>query len=363
MSTNLHADITRIIRASASAPSGDNMQPWRFVVRGNTIEVFLTHEVSPQYLFGINGVYLSHGALIETLVIAADHYGYRADVEILPDDQDPLFTARIELHPDPVDRGVELFDFLSQRETHRGSYKRTPLPDSTKAELESAARLYLEQTRVLFVENKKDIAQIATAVAGQVKMIFWQKTLHREFFSKLRWTTKQALETRDGLDTKTLAIDFFKKLSMRFVLRFWFMVRTLNGLGAHTIAAQLEKIKNKQAGAYFVLIHTQKQNINKQTVITAGRLLQRTWLMATKHHVALQPAAALLLLTWNLPVSKGEYSAKQIAFLQRETARIERVCNLSETEHILWMARVGIAKQQTQYQALRREPDITFIDQ
>ncbi len=68
----------KILEAGVRAPSGENCQPWRFVVAGDTLSIFNIPErdLSP-YNFNQLGSMVAHGALIENIVIAATAFGYR----------------------------------------------------------------------------------------------------------------------------------------------------------------------------------------------------------------------------------------------------------------------------------------------
>ena len=120
----------RILSHSVAAPSPLNIQPWSVLLRGPLIlDLFLDTE---RFLPGIDPtfrqVYISSGAFIENLDIAAREAGYRAEISLFPfgwpgtslNPDQPV--ARIELTrndhivPDP------LFSFLRTRYTNRRVY-------------------------------------------------------------------------------------------------------------------------------------------------------------------------------------------------------------------------------------------------
>src|ERR1051325_6275976 len=82
--------IDSLIHSATNAPSGDNLQPWRFSRRENAL---LVHHVGTRdtSLYNVEGLAscVAIGAAIENLAIAASTYGYRAEVESVagaPDD-------------------------------------------------------------------------------------------------------------------------------------------------------------------------------------------------------------------------------------------------------------------------------------
>lgn len=77
--------ITDILNAAVSAPSGDNCQPWRFVVRDNVIFLYDIPELDTS-LYNWNSIssLLAHGALLENIKISATNFGYSAFIDTAP---------------------------------------------------------------------------------------------------------------------------------------------------------------------------------------------------------------------------------------------------------------------------------------
>ncbi len=89
MITGVSPEFERILTAGNSAPSGENCQPWHFVVRGASIEVHLLPERDQSaYAWGQRASYLANGAAIENMVIAASAEGYRVIVNYFPTPND-----------------------------------------------------------------------------------------------------------------------------------------------------------------------------------------------------------------------------------------------------------------------------------
>ena len=82
-----------IIRAATLAPSVDNCQPWQFKVRGDCLELFHDNERAEFFGNALNSAsYVTFGAVIENVVIAAGHNGLDASVEYLPSPDAGLFA-------------------------------------------------------------------------------------------------------------------------------------------------------------------------------------------------------------------------------------------------------------------------------
>jgi hypothetical protein len=66
-------------------------------------------------------MYIGLGCAIENLLIAAAAYGYQPGLVLMPDPNDPLHAARIDLAP-ARPTPSELFEAIPRRHTNRGAY-------------------------------------------------------------------------------------------------------------------------------------------------------------------------------------------------------------------------------------------------
>src|SRR3989338_7157800 len=94
--------LREIIRLGVYAPSGDNSQPWRFYIRGNSIDIFnLPEKDNPYYNFRQNGSLVAHGGLIENIIIASSSMGVGPDINLFPDkDKKDLVATLVFEHSD-----------------------------------------------------------------------------------------------------------------------------------------------------------------------------------------------------------------------------------------------------------------------
>jgi len=92
--------INKILEAAVRAPSGDNVQPWEFKVsEGYTrIDLYnLPEKDNSYYNYNQLASYIAHGAVIENIAIASGHLGYKAEINLFPDDGRLNLVASIEL--------------------------------------------------------------------------------------------------------------------------------------------------------------------------------------------------------------------------------------------------------------------------
>ncbi|WP_158059091.1 Acg family FMN-binding oxidoreductase [Halorussus halophilus] len=122
-----------LLRYAVLAPSSHNSQPWLFLVDGDEIRLFADHDrwltvADPNK----REMYLSLGAALENLLLAAEHFGLGHLVEYLPG-SDSRHAATVVLQDNENNersrhRAPRLFDAILRRRTNRGRYQERPIP-------------------------------------------------------------------------------------------------------------------------------------------------------------------------------------------------------------------------------------------
>lgn len=113
------------------APSSHNSQPWKFTVEAGAVNVRADmNRALPQSDADHRQLYLSVGCALENLLIAADHYGYRAEVSVDAVAGTPSWRVTFSGEPLPAaERKADHLIFaISKRSTNRNKYDQRP-PD------------------------------------------------------------------------------------------------------------------------------------------------------------------------------------------------------------------------------------------
>src|SRR3989344_3946164 len=89
-------EIKEILSLAVNAPSGHNSQPWKFVVKEDSLQIFNVPD-KDKTIFNWNqkGSLTAHGALIENIVILASEKGFEASVTLFPEGQESNLVAEI----------------------------------------------------------------------------------------------------------------------------------------------------------------------------------------------------------------------------------------------------------------------------
>lgn len=124
--------LTHLLRYAILAPSSHNTQPWLFGVDARSIRIYADRSrwlrvADPDQ----RELHVSIGCALETLLIAAEHFGYAHQVAYLPEGEEDeliaLVTFEEEGQPSSF-RLPELFEAIAARRTNHHPYDGRPVP-------------------------------------------------------------------------------------------------------------------------------------------------------------------------------------------------------------------------------------------
>ena len=155
-----------VVEQAARAPSIHNTQPWRFVTRDNTIEVWTDPTRGLAVLDPTGRArHLSCGAALLHARVAAAGVGYAGTVSTLPVPEQPEHLADLRLdgavRPAPEDSA--LTGAIAKRRTTRASFTDEKVPDEALAALRRAAEV--EGCWLRIVASSEDAVAVAVLLA------------------------------------------------------------------------------------------------------------------------------------------------------------------------------------------------------
>lgn len=155
-----------LLRYAILAPSNRNSQPWLWKLKGDTAELYADRTRALPYLDPDNReLILSCGAALLHLRVALRHFGFKDEVTVFPDQNDPTLLAAVRLIEGVTASPQEerLFTAIPLRHTNRHPFIERALPDSMKAELQAEAKR--EGIRLLFIEDNETRFAIIKLIA------------------------------------------------------------------------------------------------------------------------------------------------------------------------------------------------------
>ncbi len=312
--------LLEMLREACRAPSGDNAQPWRFQWDGSTLALYNIPGIhNPHLDFEERGAYIAHGALIENLCIAAPHYGYEVSVVLFPDHGDMDLVARIAFTAcEPNDDS--LYASLSTRATNHHSYQNRPLTAEEKSAFEKSA-MPSPGIELKLVTEREDIETLARAASRVEIVILDDENISSSFFSGMVWTHAEERKKKSGFFVKTLEFNpiqsfVFWLASKPKILRLFRLI----GLPSF-IADQDAKLYATGSVAGGVLVADE----SAEQFISAGRVLERVWLTATKLGFAFQPLVAMVFVAYRVETGRGRLSPAHAKEMNEAFAQTRKV--------------------------------------
>ncbi|MFB9928540.1 Acg family FMN-binding oxidoreductase [Amycolatopsis halotolerans] len=190
--------VDQALAAAVRAPSPQNTQPWRFVVDGPRIEVWLDRDrVLPVADPAGREARLSCGAAVCNLVLTLRVNGVRSRVRIAPEaaDRDLLALVSIEGNTRPSTLDRRLAEAVYRRHTNRRPLSDRAVPPSARALLRSAA--LGEGGHLDFLDGSGRYAQV-TALVRRAET---EQATDADFRAETARWTGRAAECPDGVPT------------------------------------------------------------------------------------------------------------------------------------------------------------------
>lgn len=179
--------LAELVRMATLAPNSHNTQGWTFTPLPDGILLSVDHDRrTPVVDRDDHHLYVSLGAAVETLVVAATAYGITATPMVMPEGTVALGFAD-GASPSP------LLPAILARQSHRGLYVGTPLTDSDRATLRGT------DPALRLIEDAQTRAALRDLTVAAYGAQMSDDAYRAELKSWLRFSPGVALETYDGL--------------------------------------------------------------------------------------------------------------------------------------------------------------------
>lgn len=348
-------DIQKILEAGVQAPSGENCQPWRFVIDGSKIKISNIPERDTSLYNVLQfGSFIAHGALIENMLIASSAMGYRGVVELFPNTEDKNHVANFILEKSaPFEE--PLLKFITQRSTNRNPYTEKQLTEDQKHELLKTVG-EIGEGEVKLIENLKDKKDIAKYLTVSDRILFENKKVHDFLFSHIIWDKKEAEEKKSGFYIKELALPLPIEKIFK-ILRDWNKVLLFNKFGFSKFAAKGNIKLYSKVGALGAIV---VRGNTPTDFLTAGRIMQRLWLKATRMGLSIQPVTGVLFFMQRILGNAAEdFSQEHIQIITEGYKTIATRFGINKDETIAMILRIGFCNK-SNTRSLRLAPEIYF---
>lgn len=286
----------RIVSYGLLAPSIANLQPWWVSLKHPGILVALEPQrVLPLADADLHQTFVSQGAFIESMRLAAGEFGFRTTVTPLPagepaaENNFGLPVARLDLlddgSPDVLARQ------LTRRRTNRKPFRKESVPS---ADLQVVTGAIPAGAKLHWFSDPDTRRSIIDAVLDATASSLDQPERYQETVGTLRWSKEETDRKRDGVPLSHLGLSPWSEWYER-------ILRSRTDIDGGGLKERLLDMARRQAttAPTFGVITTPESGRTAELV--AGAALLRAHLAATSLGLALQPLNAPLEGRMTLP--------------------------------------------------------------
>ena len=336
--------LMEILDIARWAPSGDNTQPWRFEIMNSKHVAVHGHDTRDWCVYDFAGraSHMAHGALLETIRIAATRYGLKTTWKHRANTPDTAPVYDVKFEPDTTLPLDALYPSIKTRVVQRRPMKITPLTAVQRALLQEAAG---EAYTVKFFETWADRRQVAS--------LLWQNAHIRLTCPEAYQVHKQIIEwgttfSKNRIPERAVGVDAFTARLMRWVMQSWERLDFFNRYLFGTIAPRIQlDFLPAIFCASHLLIKAKKTPETLLDFVTAGMMMQRVWLTCAANGLFLQPEMTPVIFNW---YAIQQVKPSRLDKINQEVNQLaENFATLADAEskQTVFMCRVGTSSAPT----------------
>ncbi|MGA7835349.1 MAG: Rv1355c family protein, partial [Acidimicrobiales bacterium] len=335
-----------IVDAARRAPSGGNVQPWRFEADASEIRFYVVPERSGSSMdVRLRGSYVAVGAALFNARVAAASIKKLGEVQLFPSGpkSDHVATLRIGTGLDA--NLAQLHPSVPTRVSNRRMGRPTPLNAATVNTLSRGVER--EGARLRLITQRDRIDDSAKLLAQSDRLRFLIPTINQEMLAELRWPGRDSLE--EGMDVRTLEMDPAGLGAMELVGRADVMEHLSNWRGGQNLGLRTQAMISSSSGLAIITV----PKADPTWYVRGGAAIERFWLSAELQGLAVQPVAPLFLYATNeedLISLGGERHLDEMYGLSRQLIEL---WDLEDSESMAMVMRVFHAAPPT-VQSIRR---------
>lgn len=350
----LSSSLQTVINAAILAPSGDNTQPWRFIVDGNastiSVEVDAQRDMSPMNA-GQRMSRIAVGAAVENMLLASQHNGWAADLVGQTNSQSTVKLQGSKL----TEPGGEVPELLLRRVTNRRLFAGSAIEPKEIRTIENGLSSP-PGIRVVLITDRGALTSVASAIGRADALMFGVGSVRRAFLKNVRLDRPPLEPVEEGLSVGSLELGWGERFGLRLLGAIPDGLFRLSGM-ANAMQAKARSLVGS-AGGMCVILCDQSDPLSDFKV---GRQMQRTWLRLTALNYAVQPMMSLPVLG-NLVQHDPAGAARSVANATAElSSTLLPILDSTSSERIAAILRFGKAPPPTGRTGRRDASSITQI--
>ena len=336
--------IEKILDLARWAPSGDNMQTWRFEIAAPDHLVVHAYDTRDHCVYDLDGhpSQIAFGTLLETIAIAASGQGLRAEITRRPAGRETHPEFDVRFHADPAVQPSPLLNAIEERRVQRRPMKTTPLSAEHKRLLEATVA---PDYTLSWLESREQKWQAARLMYNNAKLRLTMPEAFETHRSIIDWENR--VESPDKVPANALGVDAMTLHLMKWAMVSWRRMSTVNTLmGTWAPRLQMDLAPGMACAAHFVL-KAKRQPESIDDYVAAGRSLQRFWLTMTTLGLYMQPEMTPLIFSKYARERTRFTSNARLEQAARDLQRQTEALIFDGAGHPVYMGRMGYGPRPT----------------
>jgi len=312
-----------LISYAMLCPNPHNKQPWKVAFQGqDRIMLYvdptrLLPETDPIH----RQIHIGQGTFIESLVIAASHFGVRADVSYFPqgeyDNQslpfcpvaDIKLVKQSDIIPDP------LFTQLVHRQSTKTPYTEEKLTTQQLDKLKTV--INSSEFSLQFIDSKQDKKAMAGFLVQAMEVEEKERARNMETIAMFRFNNQEFTQYRDGFGLPQNGTSGLKRvIAETFFINRKKAEKDPSSFGQEGVKITADVAYNTQ---HFALLSSQDNS--RTTQLKIGRLYNRINLTASALGVAQHPMSQILQEYQDMLPLQGKFK-QHFGIAEQETVQM-----------------------------------------
>lgn len=325
-------EVARVVDAARRAPSGGNIQPWRFEAEDDEIRFYLVPERSTAMDVRFRGSYVGIGAAIFNSRVALAAMGRVGTCKLFPEGYPSRHVATLRLGHERDPELAPLLPHVFSRATNRKMGTAEPLEDAALLALRRAVEHEGAQLRLLTARDRMD--KLGDLLGASDRLRFLTPNLHKEMVGELRFPGRDSVD--EGIDVRTLELGPAERASMELVRRPDVMAHLADWRGGRMLAMG-GKFRVASSSAMAAIVVPRADPIS---YVRGGAAVERFWLTAEQRGLAAHPVSPLFLFAVDAEERLGLVGERNIDALTDLANRFNELFELADGERVALLLRV-----------------------
>lgn len=321
-----------IVDAARRAPSGGNMQPWRFEADDDEIRFYLVPERSSIWDVQYRGSYLALGAALFNARVAAASIKQLGQIRLFPEGRPTNHVATL-YRGRSLDADIaRLLPYVATRSTNRRPGQPVPIDDTSVELLERAVDR--EGAKLIVVSDRAKLEVGADLIAGADRLRYLIPEVHAAMYDELRWPGRDPLD--EGLDVRTLELDAGGFAAIDLLVRKDVMGHLADWRGGEALGVPSKFAVQSSSALAAITV----PRAEPAWYMRAGAAFERFWLNAERLGIAVQPMVPLTLYATSEADLRNLGGERHLDELARQADRLRDYWELSDGETAVMVVRL-----------------------